>query len=492
MTASASSSRDLDRLRRSASRGLIGLIWLHVPLIAGIALWRGGAALAEGLMALGLAAAATATWRLKGEVLATRLTVAVALIGMVALLLQAMAGHPWQLDLHMYFFAALAVLSVYCDWRVLVAAAGATALHHLTLNLLLPAAVYPDGADFGRVLLHAVIVVLETAVLAWLSAQLVGLFALSARSLAAADAARAAETEAHAREVASEAEGRAARRRTADELAEQFEGSVDRLVRQAAETATRLRLSSQDLSNAASDTAQRTAALSAASQETAGDVRSVAAAAGTLSASVREIGAHMAQAAEVANRATGEASQTDETVRSLAEAAQRIEQIVTLIGTIAEQTNLLALNATIEASRAGAAGRGFAVVAGEVKALAGKTARATQDIEAQIRAIQGQTDQAVAAIARIGGTIGELDAITRSVAGAVEGQGAATRAIAENAERAARRSGEVFATLDGLTRSADLTGTAAASGHDASTQLAGECEALSDTVRRFVATLRAA
>ncbi len=179
-------------------------------------------------------------------------------------------------------------------------------------------------------------------------------------------------------------------------------------------------------------------------------------------------------------------------MRSLAEAAQRIEQIVTLIGTIAEQTNLLALNATIEASRAGSAGRGFAVVAGEVKALAEKTARATQDIEAQIRAIQGQTDQAVAAIARIGGTIGELDAITRSVADAVEGQGAATRAIAENAERAARRSGEVFSTLDGLTRSADLTGTAAASGLDASSRLAGECETLADTVRRFVATLRAA
>ncbi len=66
------SSRDLENLRRAASRGLIALIWLHVPLIAGIALWRGGAAMAEGLTALGLAAAATATWRMRGEVLATR------------------------------------------------------------------------------------------------------------------------------------------------------------------------------------------------------------------------------------------------------------------------------------------------------------------------------------------------------------------------------------------------------------------------------------
>ncbi|WP_232630930.1 methyl-accepting chemotaxis protein [Methylobacterium sp. Leaf118] len=479
--------QDLDSLRRAASRGLIALIWLHVPLVLGIALARDSAALPAGLTAFGLAAAATATWRWMGEVLATRVTVAIALVGMVAWLVQAMAGHAWQLDLHMYFFA---VLSVYCDWRVLVAAAGATALHHLALNLLLPAAVYPDGADFDRVLLHAVIVVLETAVLAWLSAKLVGLFFESARSFAEAGAARAAEVEAHARQRVLEAEIQAAHRRSADALAEAFEGSVDRLVRQAADAASHVQRSSQDLTAAASDTAQRTAALSSASQETARDVQGVAAA--TLSTSVQEIGAHMARAAQVAGRATDEAGQTHETVRALSEAAQRINQIVTLIGAIAEQTNLLALNATIEASRAGASGRGFAVVAGEVKALAGKTARATQDIEAQIRAIQDQTDQAVAAIGRIGGTIEDLGVITRSVATAVEGQSEATHAIADNAERAARRTGAVSGNLDGLTRSADLTGTAAASGLDASSRLARECDALAETVRRFVSTLRAA
>ena len=484
--------RDLDSLRRAVSRGLVALLWLHVPLNVAVAAYLGNAVWGQGLMAFGLAAAATAAWRINGDGLATRLTVAVAVTGMVALLLDAAAGHPWQLDLHMYFFAALAVLSAYCDWRVLLAAAGATALHHLGLNLLLPAAVYPDGADLGRVMLHAVIVVLETAVLAWLSLQLASLFSVSARSLAAAEAARAAESEAHARQDAAEAELRAARRRTAEEMAERFESSVNGLVREAAESANRVRHASQDLSAAAGDAARRTAALSAASQETAADVQGVAAAAGTLSATVREIGSHMARAAEVAGRATQEAGQTDETVRALAEAAQRINQIVLLIGTIAEQTNLLALNATIEASRAGAAGRGFGVVAGEVKALATRTARATQEIEAQILAIQEQTGQAVAAIGRIGGTIEELGSITRSVAAAVEGQGASTAAIADSAERAALRTGAVSDNLDGLARSADLTGTAAAAGLDASERLAGECDALAATVRDFVGTLRVA
>nr|WP_281397009.1 methyl-accepting chemotaxis protein [Methylorubrum zatmanii] len=200
----------------------------------------------------------------------------------------------------------------------------------------------------------------------------------------------------------------------------------------------------------------------------------------------------MARAAEVAGRAAQEAGQTNDTMRALAEAVQRINQIVLLIGTIAEQTNLLALNATIEASRAGAAGRGFGVVAGEVKALATRTARATQEIEAQILAVQQQTGQAVAAIDRIGVTIEELGSITRSVADAVEGQVRTTDDIAGNAGRAALRTEAVSGNLDGLARAAEIPGTAATAGLDAAEHLAGECDILADTVRTFVATLRAA
>jgi methyl-accepting chemotaxis protein len=97
------------------------------------------------------------------------MTVAVTLVGMVALIVDQLGGDPWQIDSHMYFFAALAVLAAYCDWRVLLMGAGTVALHHLVLNFVLPAAVFPGGADFGRVVLHAVILILETAVLVWLT-----------------------------------------------------------------------------------------------------------------------------------------------------------------------------------------------------------------------------------------------------------------------------------------------------------------------------------
>ena len=88
-------------------------------------------------------------------------------------------------------------------------------------------------------------------------------------------------------------------------------------------------------------------------------------------------------------------------MQELNEAAKRIGDVVSLITDIAEQTNLLALNATIEAARAGEAGRGFAVVAGEVKALAGQTAKATEDIAKQIAGMQHATSRSIEAIEAI-------------------------------------------------------------------------------------------
>jgi len=181
--------RGLDGLRDIATKGLVLFLWIHVPFNLAVALILGNGWILPAVLATVLAGAATLAWRVAGSTaLATRLVVAVAFIGMIGLLLEQMAGHPWQLDIHMYFFAALAVLAIYCDPLVLCFAAAATALHHLVLNFVLPAAVYPGGGDFGRVVLHAVIVVMETGVLIWLTYQLLVLFQRSAEKTAEASA----------------------------------------------------------------------------------------------------------------------------------------------------------------------------------------------------------------------------------------------------------------------------------------------------------------
>jgi methyl-accepting chemotaxis protein len=166
-------------------------------------------------------------------------------------------------------------------------------------------------------------------------------------------------------------------------------------------------------------------------------VQAVAAAAEELAGSIAEITRQVGQASRIADRAMGEAEATDQTVRGLSSAAQRIGEVVRLIESIAAQTNLLALNATIEAARAGEAGKGFAVVAGEVKTLAAQTAKATEEIAAQIGGIRATTESAAQAIQGIAGTITELHGISGAIAEAMNQQGDATREIAARVAEAA-------------------------------------------------------
>ena len=165
-------SDDLATLRETTSKTLLAVLWLHVPIALAIGLMRDSGWLAPTALMAAMALAATMSWRTSGNGLSTRLIFAVALMGGVSVFAFQLAGHAWQIDMHMYFFAALACLVAYCDYRPILAGAVAVALHHLVLNFLLPAAVYPGGADLGRVVLHAVILLIEAGVLSWLALKL--------------------------------------------------------------------------------------------------------------------------------------------------------------------------------------------------------------------------------------------------------------------------------------------------------------------------------
>jgi len=165
-------SDELAVLRETTSKTLLAVLWLQVPIAVAIGVMRGTDWMVPAALMAAMALAALISWRASGNGLSTRLIFAVALMGGVSMLAFELAGHPWQIDMHMYFFATLACLVAYCDYRPIVAATIAVALHHLALNFLLPAAIYPGGGDFGRVVLHAVILLIEAGVLGWLALKL--------------------------------------------------------------------------------------------------------------------------------------------------------------------------------------------------------------------------------------------------------------------------------------------------------------------------------
>ncbi len=306
--------------------------------------------------------------------------------------------------------------SPYCDIRPILAGTVAVALHHLALNFIVPAAIFPGGADFGRVVLHAGILILEAAVLLWVAHQLARLFLTTAQKTAEAEAAHAAEARANAERSEAAQRSKLERDTAMRELATEFENKIGHIVEAVAVAARQMQGMSSSMSNSSDEAARMTAAAAAASTQASINVGTVASSAEELTASISEIAHQATRSADVTGKAAEEAHRTNTVVEGLATGTQKIGEVVTLIQNIASQTNLLALNATIEAARAGEHGRGFAVVASEVKALANQTAHATEEISTQIQGIQEATGEAVSAIQAIGGTIADINEISNAIA----------------------------------------------------------------------------
>ncbi len=304
--------------------------------------------------------------------------------------------------------------------------------------------------------------------------------------------ARAAEQRRSEEAAAKEREAASRRRDEMLKLADLFESSVKSVVATVSASAGEMQAATGELASTAGETSRQAGAVAAASEQTSANVQTVATATEELSASIGEIGRQVTQSTQIAEKAVAEAQHTSEQVKSLAEAAQKIGEVVNLINDIAAQTNLLALNATIEAARAGEAGKGFAVVASEVKTLATQTAKATEEIAAQIAGMQQATGSTVTAIDHIRGTIGEISHVAMTIASAIEEQGAATQEIARNVQQAARGTQDVSANIGGVTKAAATTGAATARMQQATSRLAEQSERLAAEVDRFLATVRAA
>jgi methyl-accepting chemotaxis protein len=290
----------------------------------------------------------------------------------------------------------------------------------------------------------------------------------------------------------SKARAAAERREAMLTLAERFEASVGSLVNGVTAAATELEATAQAMSASAEQTSRQSTAVAAASEQATQNVQTVATATEELSASIHEIGQQVTQSTGMIGEAVGQAERSNTQVQGLTQAAQKIGDVVKLINDIAGQTNLLALNATIEAARAGDAGKGFAVVASEVKALANQTAQATEEIAAQVRAIQEASQASAQSIQGIAGTVAKVNEVATAIAAAVEEQGAATQEISRNVQQAAKGTQEVSTNISGVNEAATQAGAATAQVLASAGELSRNGEQLKLQVETFLREVRAA
>jgi methyl-accepting chemotaxis protein len=298
-----------------------------------------------------------------------------------------------------------------------------------------------------------------------------------------------ARLQAEQAKVAGEREQRAA---AMEKLVRDFDSKVETVLVTVDQSVGEMRATAGSMGTIAKDTSERIGAVANASQEASGNVQTVAAAGDELSASIGEISRQVTQSTAITSEATATAQSTDQQVQSLVLVVEKIGDVVRLISDIAGQTNLLALNATIEAARAGEAGKGFAVVASEVKSLANQTARATEEIGAQIGGIQSATQKSVQSIRAIIDVITRIDESSTAIAAAIEEQGAATREISRNVQQAAASTQDAARNVEGVTDAAQRTGAAAGEVGAAADQVAHKVSELRNEVAGFLAKVRAA
>ena len=427
-----SSSPAMVSLQRQTTKALAYMLWAHLPVVLGLGMLIGSQALIPSLViSAALSAMATFAIMTSPTSSATRCLVASSYVMQAAVFVFLCQGHAWQIDLHMYFFAAIAISVATFDSKAILAAAGVTALHHLALNVITPAWVFPGGADFARVALHAAIVIIQTTALLTLTYKLhEAISTADEKSKEVMQAQEFLEQENVERQdmiqrLATALSGLAAGNLTT-RLNSDFSGgyeklktdfnssltSLEQMISEVIEQISSIDMNAEEISQASNTLSSRTENQAASLEETAAALDEITVTVEATAKGSREANELVSETHESAIK-SGEVVQ--DAVRAMSEietSSSEIAKVVSLIDEIAFQTNLLALNAGVEAARAGDAGKGFAVVATEVRTLAQRSSDAAQEIKTIISESLKHVENGVQLVGQTGT---ELNGIVRRV-----------------------------------------------------------------------------
>lgn len=430
---------------------------------------------------------------------------------MPALLVYLLAGHAWQMDGHMYFFVCLAMLVVMCDWRPIAIASGLIAAHHLLLEWLAPAWVFTGTGNLDRVIFHAVAVVLQCAVLSYVTSQLAHLLRAQdaavdqsrglaseadserRRANAALEAAQIAADDAAAERRNRETiEQRVVAERDAElrTLANEFERSVSSVVKSIESAASQLAESSSNLDHIAGEAGREADDVATSAAEATIEIHRVARSLHSLSSSVSAIASTAQQQETLTRAAHDDGLHSVETISSLVERASRISSLVDTIRGVASKTNMLALNATIEAARAGDAGRGFVVVASEIKNLAGDAANASDQIANLLQSIDGAAAESQMRVERVTAGVKEVSEGAGAIASAAADQRSYAAQIEDSASRAATNADTIEHRIALAAAAVTAAATLSAKVRDSSGALLVDANELRLSTDRFVQFLR--